>query len=292
MKRRAIFVSLLFLVAAIPLGAPQRAHADGSTAAKATDYKHATTDFVNLLATGAFEDAYGHLGASMARALPPSKLEKQWQILLAQSGPFQDIGAASDTLMSGKHVVDLTTRFEWKTIVVRVAWDSTGAVSGVQFRPVPGSKDDTPPANSPARQMEIPLRGEYGTGGDPETPTASLSFPPISGKKIPAVIVVSKRDRKTLGDLAASLQGHGIAVLRWEQGFSEGGWSTECIPALRYLQNCVEVDRRRIFLIWESPAQPKSDKKNTELAGVTTYPDIRLGGDEANRLSRWILGRD
>lgn len=290
MKHRAIFPPILPLLAILLAVGAHRSSGAGASTQETADYQRSTLDFVNLLATGRYEDAYSHLDSTMARISPPSRLERQWKALESQAGPFANLGASSDTLIGDKHVVDLTTRFEWKTILVRVAWDAKGAVSGMRFLPVPGAKDQVAPPASPAREMEIPLHIGPGQGTDPEIPTATVSFPPIDGKKIPAVILVSKRDRNSLAAVAQGFQSHGIGVLRWQQGIDEEEWAAECVPAIRYLQNRIEVDQRRIFVVLESSMQTKSEKKNPEIAGFMAIPDLRIDDNEVAKLAGWILG--
>jgi hypothetical protein len=286
-RRRTVLLPLLLFAIALA-GGSHASWGQEAGAGMPTEPKRATQDFVNLLATGAYEEAYGHFDKRMARLYSPSKLETQWKTLLSQAGPFEDLGSPSDTLYKGSHIVDLTARFEWRRVIIRIVWDSTGAVSGMRFLAA-RLKVDTPPSNGPASEAEISLHAASSPGTDSQTPTATLSLPPIHGEKIPAVILVSKRGRGTLGEIAKALTARGIGVFRWEQEIDPGEWATECIPAVRYLQNRVEVDRARIFLILESSDEAKGETKSGDLAGVRTYPDIRIGGDETIRLAQWIL---
>jgi|GEM_PF-4745778 len=255
-----------------------------------TNWGRKTLDFINLVVDGSYEVACFNLNASSKILIPPQRLKKVWLGAQEHYGKFEDLGLPVPMIIKGYHVVDVPTRFEWRTINFRVAWDSTGAVSRFDLMPTDEDKEGTP-NGVPARDEEIMLGNDsLKAGGGALRSGATLSLPPMHGKRVPVVILVSGRERRGLGDVTGTFLSRGIAVLRWERPFDADRWVSESAPAVQFLRNRIEVDSRRIFLVGETSTPLKTESKSHDLAGVTTYADVRLSADDVNKLATWILG--
>ncbi len=146
------------------------------------------------------------------------------------------------------------------------------------------------PPPGPARTDEVRLGRQGSSAGSATEPTATFSVPEIHGNRVPAVILVADRDRKTLVDQADAFLSHRIAVLRWQRKFETSGWAASMNPALAFLTNQPEIDLRRIFLVAESPDTLDTNKDKRRIAGVTLVPDIRMDSDAVDRISAWVNG--
>lgn len=205
---------------------PQDPAPDPAVGAKAEE-------FVDLLASGRFEEATAWFDETMLAALPAAELGETWDTLETQAGTFGGAGAARLSREQGYDVALVRLSFTKAALDARVVFDSQGRVAGLFFVPAAangeggaGSDGDPPPYADLSSFTEH----EVTVGAEGWPLPGTLSVPNGSGP-FPAVVLVhgsGPHDRdETIGpnrpfrDLAWGLASRGIAVLRYEKRTKE-----------------------------------------------------------------------
>ena len=124
-------------ISATSLAADANAHAAVTAGAVASEHAAAGVA-VAAMAAGQWAAAGRGFDAAMQKAAPPAALEKIWQQLVAQYGPYQGHGAASDLPAPAPYrnvVVPVT--FGRQVIGMQFSYDAHGAVAGLHLVPPP-----------------------------------------------------------------------------------------------------------------------------------------------------------
>ena len=206
---------LLFALLAGPPPLGQNAPAGGNEArAKA---------FVDLLASGAFDQAAAEFTPQMTAGLSAQRLGAVWNGLVTQAGAFRRQSGVSSSTRGALASVTVTCEFADATIDVQVTYDADARVAGLSFRPGAASVVYSPPAYADAAAF---TEREVTVGTGRWTLPGTLTLP-VGAGPFPAVVLVhgsgpSDRDEtvgqnKPFKDLALGLASHGISVLRYEK---------------------------------------------------------------------------
>lgn len=146
MKTRSLRITALGLGAALLAGAPALASkvanrpvmpatAPAAVAGSMAAEQHgAAVAAVDAMAAGRWTDASHGFDAAMQKATPPAAVEKIWQQLVTQYGPYQGHGAASDLPAPAPYrnvVVPVT--FGKQVVGLQFSYDAQGAVAGLHL---------------------------------------------------------------------------------------------------------------------------------------------------------------
>ncbi len=228
--------------------------------------------FVDLLASGAFEQAAAQFTPQMTAGLSAQRLGAVWNSLVTQAGAFRRPIGVSSSERGALASVTITCEFANATIDVQVTYDADGRVAGLSFRPGAAPVLYSPPPYADAAgftEREVTV----GTGRWTLPGTLTL---PVGAGPFPAVVLVhgsgpSDRD-ETVGqnepfkDLALGLASRGIAVLRYEKrtrqyqgqlndvaNFTVKDETIEdALAAVDLLRKDPSVDPRRVFVLGHS----------------------------------------
>ena len=185
---------------------------------------------LSAIAAGEFGKVEADFTSQMLAALPPGRLAAIWASLQAQAGAYKNCGTEPRVIkISDKEMVITACAFERATIDVQFAFDTSGRISGLVFRPAASAfrpaasavSAYTPPAYANTSAYAESER-TIGSGDWALPGTLTL---PAGAKSAAAVVLVhgsGPNDRvETIGgnkpfkDLAAGLATRGIAVLRY-----------------------------------------------------------------------------
>jgi alpha-beta hydrolase superfamily lysophospholipase len=180
---------------------------------------------LSAIAAGEFGKVEADFTSQMLAALPPGRLAAIWASLQAQAGAYKSCGTESRVVkISDKEMVITACAFERATIDVQFAFDTSGRISGLVFRPAAGAVSAyTPPAYA---NTSAYAESEKTIGSGDWALPGTLTLP-AGAKSAAAVVLVhgsGPNDRdETIGankpfkDLAAGLASRGIAVLRYDK---------------------------------------------------------------------------
>jgi len=227
--------------------------------------------FIDLLVNKKFATAVAQFDNAMKTALPEAKLEETWSAVLAQAGPFKQVGGARPEKRGAFTVVVVTCDFQNAALDVSIVFDQQNRVSGLFFAPAKKA-DYAPPAYAKAdafREKETTVGA--GVWALPATLTV-----PVGAGPFPAVVLVhgsGPHDRdETIGpnkpfkDLALGLASRGVAVLRYEKRTKQHGPKLLSLPnltakeevlddvlaAVELLRKTAGIDAKRIFVLGHS----------------------------------------
>jgi dienelactone hydrolase len=211
---------------------------------------------------------------AMKAALPPGRLAAAWTTLLNQAGAYKSCGGdVRVRRIADKEMVITPCEFERAAIDVQIAFDSTGRVSGLVFRP---SVNETvaytlPSYASPSSYGEQAMTIGSGEWALP----ATLTLPAGAGPR-PAVVLVhgsgpNDRDEtvggnKPFEDLALGLASRGVAVLRYDKRTKVHGAKMAALTDFTVQQEVIEdaleavkalrtrpgIDATRVFVLGHS----------------------------------------
>jgi uncharacterized protein len=206
-----VFLTAVLLRAPAPAAQPPDATAHARAA-------------LSAIAAGEFGKVEADFTSQMRAALPPGRLAAIWASLQAQAGAYKSCGTEPRVIkISDKEMVITACAFERATIDVQFAFDTSGRISGLVFRPIASAVSAyTPPAYANASAY---AESEKTIGRDWPLP-GTLTLP-AGARSAAAVVLVhgsgpNDRDETILGnkpfkDLAAGLGSRGIAVLRYDK---------------------------------------------------------------------------
>jgi uncharacterized protein len=209
----------------------------------------------------------------MKRALPPGRLGAVWGGLLAQAGAHKSCTTPRLRAIADKQMVITPCVFERAQFDIQFAFDGTGRISGLVFRPAASGAAPyvTPSYVDPAAYAE----GEATVGTGEWALPATLTLP-AGAARLPAVVLVhgsgpNDRDEtvganKPFKDLAGGLASRGIAVLRYDKRTKvhAGKLSAvanftvsqevieDAVAAVRSLRAHPRIDPARIFVLGHS----------------------------------------
>ena len=174
----------------LPLLAP--ACAAGQEKSSKPALEQAARAFVEQLANGEFATATKGFDATMTRVMPPDKLKKTWDDVLADNGALQKLlGTRHET--KGKYdIVFVTGQFAKRKTDTRVVFDKDGKITGLFFsRTPPTGTAEVYEGKLKAGTVEVRLvfklfkqkDGSYeGTMDSPDQGAAGLLFDVVSVK--------------------------------------------------------------------------------------------------------------
>jgi hypothetical protein len=91
-------------------------------------------NFVSLLAEGDFESATTNFDDTMKATAPANVLEKTWNKLIDQVGPYQGQTGTSSTQLPGREIITVKCQFERGYIDIVITFDSKGIIHGFTFK--------------------------------------------------------------------------------------------------------------------------------------------------------------
>ncbi|MCP5051276.1 MAG: DUF3887 domain-containing protein [bacterium] len=109
----------------------------GLTACKSGDnqFERDARKFVDQLANGQFEEAFGTFDQTMSGALPLEKLEEVWDRLQDQTGNFQKQLSTRRETYTEYEIVFVTCQFDNGKMDVKVVFNQQKQVAGLFFVP-------------------------------------------------------------------------------------------------------------------------------------------------------------
>ena len=90
---------------------------------------------VHSLAAGKYTSVEATFNAQMQQGLPAKKLEEAWKQITAQAGSYVKTGETKTAEYHGDTVVLVKTLFKNGVLWTQVAFDKSGKVAGLYFRP-------------------------------------------------------------------------------------------------------------------------------------------------------------
>jgi len=252
--------------------------------------------FVESLRQGTAGNNPEIFSEQMRAALQGFNLEQLWQQLESQLGPFEAFTRFVHQPGERFYIILAVTKFRDAEIALRLVFDDTGRIAGLQVAEAPPLSYTPPPpyANISAfteTKIQIPC-------GDITLP-AKLTMPHAPGK-VPVVILVHGSGphdmdqtigtNKPFRDLAWGLATKGIAVIRYEKRTRHNPASldlrtitpweetgADAVMAVKFAANLPGIDPSRIFVLGHSLGgmmAPKIAERAEILAGI-----IILGGN-------------
>lgn len=107
-----------------------------STAITAANNQVAKAEaLVHSLAAGKYTSVVATFDAQMQKGLPASKLKEAWKQITAQAGSYMKTGETKTVEYHGDNVVLVKTLFKNGSLWTQVAFDKSGKVAGLYFRP-------------------------------------------------------------------------------------------------------------------------------------------------------------
>ncbi|HSH15551.1 MAG TPA: alpha/beta fold hydrolase [Verrucomicrobiae bacterium] len=228
--------------------------------------------FVEALAAGDFASGHANFDATVARQMSAEKLQATWAALQMQAGKFLQHHGTREESHAPYAITHVTCEFAKAWIDVRMVFNQTGQIAGLQFLPTRRSDQQIPPYAKPDSFTEVPV--EF---GDPDWRLPGTLSLPKGNQRFPAVILVhgsgpNDRDEtvganKPFRDLAWGLASHGIAVLRYDKrtrahqaklagvmaGFTAKDEVIEDVGhALAFLRQHADIDPQRVFVLGHS----------------------------------------
>jgi dienelactone hydrolase len=187
------------------------------------DLKQEAQDFIYQVVEGDFTAACRLFDSNMVQAFSEDKLKETWLQLISQIGPFQKLLTCQAVERQENRIVTVSCQFEKGPMDIRVIFNQSGQIAGLNVQLTPAASPYNPPAYVHAaafHEVEVTVgSGEWALPG-------TLSLPDGAGP-FPAVVLVhgsGPQDRdETIGpnrpfrDLAWGLASQGIAVLRYEK---------------------------------------------------------------------------
>ena len=224
------------------------------------------------MSSAKFAEVVAQFDATMATALPQESLASTWRTLVEQAGPFVRIHQTRTEVAHEYRIVVLTAAFERASLDVRIAFDSSGHVAGLNFVPARAQvAAGPPPYADPSQFTERSV-----TVSDKWQLPGTVTLPKRSGQ-VPGIVLVhgsgpQDEDESAGGvapfrDLAWGLASRGIAVLRYEKRTrahpaavlnsmdSLTVWDEtidDAVDAESLLKHLPEVDSSRVFVLGHS----------------------------------------
>ena len=245
----------------------------GQAPAAPGDPKPRAAAVLAAIAAKDFATVEAQFDDKMKAALPPGRLAATWETVVAQAGALKTCDANVRVVaIADKQMVITTCEFERVKFDAQFAFDPSGRISGLAFRPpAPAVAPYSPPAYAKAGSY---LERDLTVGTEWALP-ATLTVP-LGDGPFPAVVLVhgsgpSDRDEtvgasKPFKDLALGLASRGVAVLRYEKrtrvhasrmaataGMTAKDETTDdALAALAVLRGQPTIDPARVFVLGHS----------------------------------------
>jgi hypothetical protein len=242
----------------------------GAKVARADIADQRTTELLQALQAGKFDEAEAHFDVRMRGGLPPDKLESVWNQLIARYGPLKSFEISQRTSTNGVDVRIADLHFERASgLSAQIAIDSAGRVAGLFFVP---SKTAEPATNAPYIRPASFTSYEAKVGSGDDSLGATLTIPTGAGS-FPGVVLVhgsgpNDRDENVAAnhpfkDIAEGLSSTGIVVLRYDKRtYAHRGHLhpitvdaeviDDAVAAVALLRRQPEVNRDKLFVLGHS----------------------------------------
>jgi dienelactone hydrolase len=221
------------------------------------------------MAAGDFASVEAQFTPDVAKALPSGRLATVWATLSRDLGAYG--GCSGDprvVRIADKQMVISACRFGPAALDIQFAYDSSGKISGIAFRPADRSAS---PSALPSYASREAYSEEEVTIGTAWALPGTLSLPKAEGTH-PAVILVGgsgpgDRDagigpNRPFRDLAAGLASQGIAVLRYDKRSKVHAAKLadrtitvkdevidDVVEAMALLRRHPRIDKARVFVL-------------------------------------------
>lgn len=262
-------------------------NAQALTASQADEIETLAGTFVALLAKEDFSSATKMFDANMKKLVPADSLREMWGALSLGAGQYRKQTAYRKIKAGGFDVVFVSCEFEQATLNIRVVFDDMGKITGVFTSGLESTHKYSAPDYV---KSDAYIEKEVSVGTGKWSLPGTLTLPRGNGP-FPAVVLVhgsGSHDRdesvgpnKPFRDLAWGLASRGIAVLRYEKrkefSVPEARFTVEeevindVLAAVSCLQNALEIDRKRIFVLGHSLGgmlAPRVAQKDRRIAGL------------------------
>lgn len=283
--RSSLSVALaLSLVLGLPVSATQStATQDATTLGRAV---------IEQLTHEEFAKVYAQFLPPMQSALPEEKLKATWMTIASQVGAFKKVAGARVEDHGAIKTAITTCEFERALVDISLAFDASGKIAGMNFRP----------ATAPAAHWAPPAYADAGkfTESDVTVGSGEWALPgtltlPNGNGPFAAVVLVhgsgpNDRDEtlgpnKTFKDLALGLASRGIAVLRYDKRTKVHGakmgalknmtvnqeTTDDAVLAVAALRGMKAIDSARIVVIGHSLGgmlMPRIGAADPKIAGL------------------------
>ena len=252
--------------------------------------------FVESLRQGTASNNPEVFSEQMRAALQGFNLAQLWQQLERQMGPFEAFTRFVHQPGERFYIILAVTKFRDTEIALRLVFDDTGKIAGLQVAETPPLSYTPPPPYAhisafTETEIQIPC-------GDITLP-AKLTMPHAAGK-VPVVILVHGSGphdmdqtigpNKPFRDLAWGLASKGVAVIRYEKRTRHNPASldmktitpweetgADAVMAAKFATNLPGIDPSRIFVLGHSLGgmmAPRIAERAEILAGI-----VILGGN-------------
>jgi uncharacterized protein len=225
------------------------------------DLKKEAQDFIYQVAEGDFTDARRLFDHDLAQAFPEDRLKETWLQLIGLAGPFQKISNCRAVERQGSYMVTVSCQFEETPMDIRVSFNQSGQIAGLNYQPAPTTSTYNPPAYVHAaafHEVEVTVgSGEWALPGTLSRPNGAGPFPAVA-----LVHGSGPQDRdETIGpnkpfrDLAWGLASQGIAVLRYEKRTKVHGGqiSSEMVARMTVQEEVIDDALSAVQLLRQTP---------------------------------------
>jgi dienelactone hydrolase len=258
------------------------------------ELKQEAQNFIRQVAEGDFSGACRRFDPKLLQVFSEDRLKETWSQITGQAGPFQKFLGTQAVERQGYIVVAVSCQFEKLPADLRVTFNQSGQVAGLNYQPPAAAVPYNPPAYvKPAAFQEVEVTVGSGEWALPGT----LSLPVDRSRKLAAVVLVhgsGPQDRdETLGpnkpfrDLAWGLASQGIAVLRYEKRTKAhaGKFTPEqvaritskeeviddALSAVELLRHRPEIDPHQVYVLGHSlgaTLAPRIGQQDPAIAGL------------------------
>ena len=251
-------------------------HAREAVSQPVADLEIKAKTFIDQLNKRDFNSAADGFDAAMAKAMPPALLQKNWETLIQQAGPYKRRGACHRQSFDPYDILLVTCEFERALIDVKIVFNPQKEISGLFFLTSQTTETNAPGDPNDSSRPDACIEKTVSIATQSLLLPGTLSLPEGEGK-FPAVVLIhgsGPQDRdETIGpnkpfrDLAWGLAAKGIAVLRYEKGTRhdpshyakmetritvEEETVADALAAVDLLRQRPEIDRNRIFVLGHS----------------------------------------
>lgn len=123
---------IMFVIIAVATTCTTSLAANNPTADNPTSKAEA---LVHSLAAGDYTSAEADFNAQMQQGLPAAKLKEVWSQITAQAGAYLKTGETKSAQYQGDTIVLVKTQFKNGALWAQVAFDKSGKVAGLYFKP-------------------------------------------------------------------------------------------------------------------------------------------------------------
>lgn len=227
--------------------------------------------FAEEMIAGKFDLAAARFDETVGKLLPAAKLAETWQAVQGQAGAFQKINGTKRADAQGYRIVLVVCQFAEAPLNVRVVFDASLRIAGLNFTPV---QAPVPPW-SPAASVKPDAFEERDVtvGEAPWALPGKLTMPKGAGPFAAVVLVhgsgpndadESIAANKPFKDIAWGLASRGVAVLRYVKRTRQYPQQMASLPGITVKEEAVDDAVLAAELLAK---QPGIDPKRIYIAG-------------------------